>query len=462
MDLPASFVQSMRDLLGNDFDDFQRSYDDPPVYSLRINTSKINTAEFEKIAPFEARKIPFVSNGYYINGTDAWSKHPYYYAGLYYIQEASAMFPGEVLPVDEDDAVLDLCAAPGGKSTQLAGKHPKVLVSNDISHSRTIPLVKNLEVSGCGDYAVTCETPRKLSTYFAGCFDKILVDAPCSGEGMFRKDRDVAAAYLQKGPGSYRDIQRQILENAYEMLNCEGKLLYSTCTFSDIEDEQVILEFLQDHTDLHAVDINKEKGLSGPYYKYAGNTELKGVVHLFPHKIRGEGHFTALIQKNGIRQDIKPSSPATQTVKMPGCMKEFAGMFSDEKKQLLERSRYIISSDNRIYLIPDAVAPFCIKGIRYTRTGVYVGQMNRSGAFLPCTALALRLKADDFSNVYRLDAKDANVIKYLKGETLPAPDHCNTLEKGFVLICVDSYPLGFARSDGTRLKNLYEKGWVYR
>ena len=198
MNLPRSFTRSMSELLGDSFDDLIRSYEKKPYSGLRVNTSKISCEDFERVAPFSLTRIPFVSNGYYIDDTDAWSKHPYYYAGLYYLQEPSAMLPADNLPVKRGDKVCDLCAAPGGKSTQLSTLCPSVLLSNDISFSRTIPLVKNLEMFGCGNFLVSCTQPDVLAQKFPASFDAILVDAPCSGEGMFRKDRGLISSYEKK------------------------------------------------------------------------------------------------------------------------------------------------------------------------------------------------------------------------------------------------------------------------
>ena len=250
MILPGSFTSSMKDLLGAEYDDFIASFDEKPLSALRVNTSKVTVSQFEKIAPYPIQKIPFISDGYYINDTDAWSKHPYYFAGLYYLQEPSAMLPADIFPAKPGDVILDLCAAPGGKATKLATKDIGLLVANDISYSRTLPLVKNLEHFGTGNYLVTASSPENLYDMYGCSFDGILVDAPCSGEGMFRKDRSLIAAYEKKGSTEYPDVQKQILENAYKMLKAGGHILYSTCTYSDKENEQVILSFLKAHQDM--------------------------------------------------------------------------------------------------------------------------------------------------------------------------------------------------------------------
>ena len=464
MELPESFKQTMKSLLGDDYARFMQTYNEKSVSSIRVNTSKISVREFEKIAPYPVKAIPFVSNGYYINDTDAWSKHPYYYAGLYYIQEASALLPASRLPVNPGDIVLDLCAAPGGKSTQLSVSDAAVLISNDISRSRTIPLVKNLALFGRKNYCVTCEDPKKLAAIHKETFDKILVDAPCSGEGMFRKDKGLIESYFSKGPEYYSVLQKEILEYAYTMTVPGGMIMYSTCTFSDTEDEQVILSFITAHPDVKVCDIKKESGLCGPYDRYKKNPDLNGCVHAFPHALKGEGHFMALLKKSGRRKEADHVvAPTDDFDHIKALLGDIVHFFSEGFIKELEEKRYLKSNDGSIYMLPDGFDSLYNKSIRYARTGIHIGQISKNGRFIPNTALALVLKPDDFQNKLMLTADDTDVAKYLKGETLvPYGKEYNALIKGVVLVCADGFPLGFASYDGTKLKNLYEKGWIYR
>ncbi|MBO4904819.1 MAG: SAM-dependent methyltransferase [Lachnospiraceae bacterium] len=464
MELPVSFKDSMQRLLGSEYEQFIATYDNKAVSALRVNTSKITLSEFEDTAPYYIEKIPFISNGYYINDTDAWSKHPYYYAGLYYLQEASAMLPAEMFSYGADDIVLDLCAAPGGKSTQISISGIGLLLSNDISFSRTIPLVKNLDLFGMANHSVMCEDPEKLCTIYPETFDKILVDAPCSGKGMFRKDPGLITSYELKGPEAYRDIQKSLLECAYKMLKKDGTLLYSTCTFSDIEDEQVILSFLEHHKDMTVCDIAKHDGLCGPYDRYSGNDAIAGCVHAFPHRFRGEGHFLALMKKHGGNCADAHSVDLNKSTftSFPQQAEEFASFFSEGLAQHILKRQFISTKDGLIFMLPDGFAGLYRGNIRYVRTGTCFGSLNRSGKFTAHTAFALTLKADDFTNVLDLRADDPCVIKYLKGETLTGTDTLYDLKKGYVLVCVDHHPLGFANYDGKKLKNFYEKGWIYK
>ena len=226
--LPSKFIDEMKEMLGDEFDDFLASYDEDYYRGIRCNTLKITPSEFEKKVPFVSEKVDWVQNGYYTSEDEQPAKHPYYFAGLYYIQEPSAMMPASQLPVEPGDRVLDLCAAPGGKTTELGAKlkGEGVLVSNDISASRAKALVKNVELFGIKNAVVVSESPDKLAERLEGYFDKILVDAPCSGEGMFRKVHSIAKNWEQYGSQYYADIQRTVLPSAVKMLKPGGMSLF--------------------------------------------------------------------------------------------------------------------------------------------------------------------------------------------------------------------------------------------
>lgn len=461
MNLPDSFTSSMKALLGSDYDRFIRSYEEKPCSGLRVNTSKISCEDFEKIAPFALKKIPFVTNGYYIDDTDAWSKHPYYYAGLYYLQEPSAMLPADNLPVKPGDKVCDLCAAPGGKSTQLSTLSPSVLLSNDISFSRTIPLVKNLEMFGCGNFLVSCTDPSILAVKFPSSFDAVLVDAPCSGEGMFRKDHGLISSYEKKGPGDYQTIQCGILDAAARLVKSGGYIMYSTCTFSDMEDEQVIKYILDKHKELSVIPLDMKPGMAGAYDKYSEDRSLSGIVHVFPHLMDCEGHFMALLKKEGQSVAKDHKGCFDKQSKLPDELTEFYSHFSEGFRKKTKDYSFNRMDDGFIYITSDDINRFIDPSVRYARTGTCIGNI-RNGSFRPHTALALSMKADDFDNVIDLDEQDINVKRFLKGETILTSDLDKEPEKGYVLVCVNGYGLGFCKNDGSKLKNLYEKGWILR
>lgn len=276
-DLPTSYIDSMRAQLGSEFESYINSLEERPVYGIRINTLKTTAEEVFSVINTDHEQIPWVKDGYYVKDTSIFTKHPFYYAGMYYIQEPSAMTPVTWLEVEPDDVVLDLCAAPGGKSTQIAcgltGKG--FLVTNDLSASRCKALLKNIELSGVGNSVITCANPNDLKDVYPEFFDKVLVDAPCSGEGMFRKDKAVLTAYKQHGPEFFAPIQKSVLSAAVAMLRPGGTLVYSTCTFSKMEDEDNIDWLLENYPKM----------------------KLDKMTKLYPHRIKGEGHFVARLKK---------------------------------------------------------------------------------------------------------------------------------------------------------------------
>ena len=307
MNLPQIFVEQMKEILGPELPEYLESYEKPKFTGLRVNTSKISVEEFERISPFKTlRRVPWTPNGYYYTEEDAPTKHPYYYAGLYYIQEPSAMTPASVLPVEPGERVLDLCAAPGGKATELGAKlrHEGLLVANDASASRTKALLKNLEVFGLPNILVTSEMGDKLDRYFHEYFDKILIDAPCSGEGMFRKQAHMIPAWERQGPEVFSKMQREILDQAANLLKPGGTMLYSTCTFAPNEDEGVVSWLLENRPDMELIELPSYEGFTPGVPEWGnGDPRLTRCVHLFPHTMQGEGHFMALFRKEG-RTDL--------------------------------------------------------------------------------------------------------------------------------------------------------------
>ena len=251
MNLPAIFEEKMRGLLGGEMDAYLACYEEPRYYGLRVN-----------------------------------AKHPYYFAGLYYLQEPSAMTPANRLPIEPGDRVLDVCAAPGGKATELGARlrGEGLLIANDISSSRAKGLLKNIEVFGIGNVAVLCEEPGKLEAYFPEYFDKILIDAPCSGEGMFRKDKKMVKAWEEHGPEYFANIQKGIIRQAARMLRPGGKMLYSTCTFDSRENEQIIEGLKKEYPQFRILDIRPYEGFCPgiPEEARSKDEELRKTVRIFP------------------------------------------------------------------------------------------------------------------------------------------------------------------------------------
>ena len=289
MDLPKKFCDEMKRILGEEYPAYLASMEDTRKYGLRVNTAKISVEDFLKISPFELTPIPYVDNGFYYDPEVAPAKHPYYFAGLYYLQDPSAMTPASRLPVEEGDVVLDLCAAPGGKATELAAKlhGTGLLIANDISSKRAKALLKNIELFGVENSFIVTEYPQKLQEYFTGFFDKILIDAPCSGEGMFRKEPSMVKAWEQNGPEFYAKLQEEILRQALPMLKPGGYLLYSTCTFSPLEDEGTVDKILSMDDSMEIVPMQGYVGFSkgNPAWVDSSRSEIEDCIRIFPHKL---------------------------------------------------------------------------------------------------------------------------------------------------------------------------------
>lgn len=445
MQLPEKYKEAMKELLKEEYDKYIECFEEPRLYGLRVNTSKISVEEFERICPFEIKKVPWISNGFYYNEADKPGKHPYYFAGLYYLQEPSAMTPAYVLPVNEGEKVLDLCAAPGGKSTELGAKlnGTGLLVSNDISASRAKALLKNIEVFGIGNVIITCEYPDKLAERFPEFFDKILVDAPCSGEGMFRKDNKLIKSWEQEGPEFFAPIQKGILSAAAKMLKDGGYILYSTCTFSKMEDEDNINEFLQNHPDFGLDRIYDYEGFVRAY-------GMEEAIRLFPHHLKGEGHFVALLKKSGTLAENITYTPSNRK-KVP---EDIADFFKEYNKTIDTDRMEIVNE--KVYILPAQADN--LKGIRTLRTGLLLGELKKN-RFEPSQAFAMTIKPEDYSTVANLPLNDVNVIKYLKGETIEVNKEQLRGSAKNVLVCVDGFPLGWGRLSNTTIKNKYLPGW---
>lgn len=448
--LPIQFEEKMRVLLKDEFDEYIKSFEEERYYGLRVNTLKIKTEQFKKRTKFRVVPIPWCREGFYYSNEDNPAKHPYYHAGLYYIQEPSAMAPGAVLDVQPGDKVLDLCAAPGGKSTQLGAKLNQngVLFSNDISATRVKALVKNIELAGIKNVIITNEDPEKLSQRLEGYFDKILIDAPCSGEGMFRKEPETMKSWETHGVERCCSIQRSILPHAAKMLKPGGYILYSTCTFSPEENEGTIEEFLQGHKDFEITPISHENGFTAGKPEWIGAREsLRGAARLWPHKIKGEGHFLTLLHKKEKSFEHKFIIPKRE---LPAnILQDFYNFMKDNINDKLE-GEFEIHGDN-LYLLPKGIPD--LKGLRVVRSGWMLGSLKKN-RFEPSHVMAMGLTNKMAKNIISFELGDPNVIRYLKGETLQV-----TGNNGWNLVCVEGYPLGWGKIQKNMLKNKYYPGW---
>lgn len=506
MYLPDKFTDKMQRLLGNEYDNYLACFDEPRYYGLRVNTEKISVEKFRQICPFEITPVPWISNGFYYDGDQtAPSKHPYYAAGLYYLQEPSAMTPADRLPIEPGDRVLDLCAAPGGKATELGAKlgGTGLLAANDISNSRARGLLKNIEVFGIGNVLVLSEEPGKLTDYFPEYFDKILIDAPCSGEGMFRKERKMIRAWEEHGPEYFQNIQKSIILQAAQMLRPGGQMLYSTCTFDPMENEGIIRHLIHKCPEFEieemkgyegfaegipeTVDesgnggvlrVNEEAlGENGESFR-ANEDALRKTVRIFPHRMKGEGHFLALLRKGNPRKasaEWKEEPEREGKTERKGkaererkteweysgfrerktaLPEEFLRFLSDVEKDL-EPKRMALFGE-RIYYMPEGLPD--MRGIRFLRTGLLLGELKKN-RFEPSQAFAMSLKKEEYRKVFDFPVQDGRVMRYLKGETLDVSDLADPKEKGWYLVCVDSFPLGWGKLGSGMLKNKYLPGW---
>lgn len=453
--LPEQFLSRMHEILGAEYNDFLESYHSPRKFGLRVNTNKISVEKFLEISPFHLTPIPWIENGFFYGEEDRPSRHPYYFAGLYYLQEPSAMTPANRFDVKPGDYVLDLCAAPGGKATELGARlqGSGFLVANDISNSRAKALLRNLELFGIKNSLVTNENPAHLAGYFPEFFDKILVDAPCSGEGMFRKDPEVAKTWTEERPEFFGKLQKEIVSNAISMLKPGGRLLYSTCTFSPVENEKPISFILENFPQMQLLDIADYEGFSKGIPALGNNDpRLEKCIRIFPHHMEGEGHFLALMEKSGTRTSSAPTCRTSMTKADRKLLEEF---FKDISAPL--DFQRIDVRNNHVYYLPEADTT-CLKGIKFLRNGLFLGELKKN-RFEPAQPFAMALSMEEYASVINLPASDERTIRYLKGETLILHEQECPKANGWQLVCVDGYPLGWGKLVGSTLKNKYPAGW---
>lgn len=472
--LPEQFLARMKCILGEEYQDFLDSSEKPPWQSLRINRLKGGGEPERKLKAFmDMEPVPWNGDGYYYKEEARPGKHPFHEAGVYYIQEASAMLPAVYLDAKPGEVILDLCAAPGGKSTQIAGAMGGrgLLVCNEIHPGRAKILSENIERMGICNAVVISHEPSVLAERFPGYFDKILVDAPCSGEGMFRKNGEAAFQWSPENVAMCAKRQKSILESAASMLKDGGRIVYSTCTFSTEENEENIGWFLERHPEFSVEEPGERPGPGNnpgimPGLTAFGNAGVKGIentVRLWPHKVKGEGHFLASLKKQG--EGGLSCSGGERGLPEKDC-----ALWLEFQKRYLRTDLHgiYISFGSQLYLLPEE-AP-SLKGLKVLRPGLHLGTMKKD-RFEPAHALALAIRAEDA--VLRYDLSAAEAAKYLAGYALPvsAPEHTQQSgqampaknastqkEKGWYLITVEGYSLGWGKHSGGIMKNHYPKG----
>lgn len=457
MNLPIEFEKKMKTFLGNEWDDFLYSYDNNRFQALRFNTLKVQSPEermriLKTLKISSDKKVSWANEAYYFDENVRPGKHPYHEMGLYYIQEPSAMSAAALLAPKPGMRVLDLCAAPGGKSTQLATYlgDSGLLVSNEINTQRSRILSQNIERMGIKNAIVTNEDSFVLASHFPGFFNAIQVDAPCSGEGMFRKLPEAIEQWSMENVAICAARQKEILDNAAVMLKPGGVIVYSTCTFSREENEDVIEYFLERHTDF----------------------TLEEMERFWPHKVDGEGHFVAkLVRRGSINEFVEADGKTkknknsknrkneTKTALTKENMKllsEFLDeTISDDMAALIKNSRLVMFGE-QLYRLPDMEVD--IKGLKVQRAGLHIGEFKKQ-RFEPSHSLALALKLSEAKNVVKLTCDNPQTIGFFNGQSVMLSDEqAAECKKGWALVCVDGYPAGWGKVNGTQVKNHYPKG----
>ena len=457
MNLPIEFEKKMKAFLGNEWDDFLYSYDNNRFQALRFNTLKVQSPEeimriLKVLGISSDKRVLWANEAYYFDENVRPGKHPYHEMGLYYIQEPSAMSAAALLAPKPGMRVLDLCAAPGGKSTQLATYlgDSGLLVSNEINTQRSRILSQNIERMGIKNAIVTNEDSFVLASHFPGFFNAIQVDAPCSGEGMFRKLPEAIEQWSMENVEICAARQKEILDNAAVMLKPGGTIVYSTCTFSKEENEDVIEYFLEKHSDF----------------------TLEEMERFWPHKVDGEGHFVAKLVRRGSVDTGFKSDRQTKKIKnnknrknetKPALTKENMKLLSefldetisDDMAALIKNSRLVMFGE-QLYRLPDMEVD--IKGLKVQRAGLHIGEFKKQ-RFEPSHSLALALKLSEAKNVVKLTCDNPQTIGFFNGQSVMLSDEqAAECKKGWALVCVDGYPAGWGKVNGTQVKNHYPKG----
>lgn len=457
MNLPIEFEKKMKAFLGNEWDDFLYSYDNNRFQALRFNTLKVQSQEermriLKTLKISSDKKVSWSDEAYYFDENVRPGKHPYHEMGLYYIQEPSAMSAAALLAPKPGMRVLDLCAAPGGKSTQLATYlgDSGLLVSNEINTQRSRILSQNIERMGIKNAIVTNEDSFVLASHFPGFFNAIQVDAPCSGEGMFRKLPEAIEQWSMENVAICAARQKEILDNAAVMLKPGGTIVYSTCTFSREENEDVIECFLERHPDF----------------------TLEEMERFWPHKVDGEGHFVAkLVRRGCVDTDLKAdrktkknkNSKNRKNETKPALTKENMKLLSEfldetiseDMAAWIKNSRLVMFGE-QLYRLPDMEVD--IKGLKVQRAGLHIGEFKKQ-RFEPSHSLALALKISEAKNVVKLTWDDPQTTGFFNGQSVMLSDEQTAeCKKGWALVCVDGYPAGWGKVNGAQVKNHYPKG----
>ena len=441
MNLPIDFCERMRELVGGEYDDFIKSYDTQINRGVRINKLKCDTLP-ELFS--DSEKVLWCPDGYYVKDGTVSGNHPYHAAGVIYFQEPSAMCVAEGLPLCDDAKILDLCAAPGGKTTHIGArmKNKGLLVANEIISKRAAILSENVERMGLTNTIVTNETPSHLAEKFQGFFDGIIVDAPCSGEGMFRKEPQAVDEWSVNHTLSCAVRQKNILDDAYKMLKCGGYIMYSTCTFSYDENEAVVKHMMEKYN----MELCPIPGLD--MLSQGIGDGMENCRRVFPHKNKGEGHFTALLRRT------EENETATEFVKKQNKRKDTTletavRLYYEFEKSALKvhlDGEFVLFGDN-LYMLPQYVD---IDKLKVLRCGLHLGEVKRN-RFEPSHALSHAFDEDVYINKVETLQNSEDIKKYMHGETLSSD------VSGWCVIKTEKYIVGWGKGSNGIVKNHYPK-----
>lgn len=432
------FFEEIKNLIPNDYDEFLKCYNEEPYKGLRVNTLKCTGEKLLSLLDFPLKKTPFCDNGYYYpNEEKGLGKNPLHHAGAFYIQEPSATSAVPMLGVEEGDFVLDMCSAPGGKSTQIASllNGKGLLVCNEIIKSRANILLSNIERMGVKNAIVTSNHPTVIAEKLPNFFDKILIDAPCSGEGMFRKDNEAQQEWSYEHTVTCSVRQLEILNSAKTCLKENGVLVYSTCTYNKRENEGVITKFIEENPDFIIEDSGKT---------YGRNT-LKYAKRIFIND-GGEGHFCCRLRKtspnDGYTEPYKYTKPKDE--------KKYLEFYDSIFNNRPFGSNLEVIKD-KIYLLPNNMPN--IKGLNVLRAGILLGEIKKN-RIEPCHSAFMASKTEDCKSYVDLDINSEEIKKFLHGEEIPVPKET----KGYTAVAVNGIVTGFGKASNGTLKNKYPKG----
>ena len=424
---PEAFLNRMKVQLGEEYPAFLDSLDRPRAVALRFNPLKGEQPQL----PFVGDPVPWEPRGYYYDPQSRPGLHPYHESGVYYLQEASAMAPVALLDPQPGEKICDLCAAPGGKTTQIAGRMlgEGFLLCNEINPKRAKILSRNIERLGVANALVTNEHPQRLADRLAGFFDRVLIDAPCSGEGMFRKEEAAVTDWSQETVEMCARRQAEILHSGAAMVRPGGRLVYSTCTFAPEEDELAVEQFLKTHPEFIL------EGVEVPWFE----SKVPGMYRMWPHKLLGEGHFAAVMRKmDGEVDDVQLCKGEKLPKEWVSFAKELDIHLPDGKAMQFGQS---------LFWVPEQMPE--IARLKVLRPGLELGTVQK-GRFLPAHALALWLRSCATMEDFSADSRE--MAAYMHGDVV------SSKKSGWCLVTVDGYAIGWGKGDGNVLKNHYPKG----